>query len=163
MAGRGLHRKANGRSLLIWTGAGRGQGSIIGPATSFRLVGPSLRNERTGREVAAYHEGTWFCRPTNRSFSVMWAEHETLVRCQNPATGQTAMFGPFDMIGLVDNMIYVNREHSHGLARLDEATRQWKTLDDKTAWPEIVLLPAPAPAFQLEQIWPSVGVEYSRG
>lgn len=62
------------------------------------------------------------------------------------------------MIGLLDNMVYVNREHSRGVARLDEATGKWCALDSGVMWPELVILPAPAPAFRLEHVWPMSNV-----
>jgi hypothetical protein len=117
-----------------------------------------MRTDRSDDDAAAYLDGAWFCPSSNRSFGVLWAEHDSVLRFEDPATGQSAALGPFDMIGLVDNMLYVNREHSRAVARLDEKTRRWFALDTGIWWPQIIIMPAPAPAFRLEHIWPTVDV-----
>jgi len=160
VTGRSLQGKSIGRSMLIWTGAGPGQGSIIGPANSFRFVGASIRDGRGGQEVASFCDGVWFCRPTKRSCSVMWVEHDSTIHFEDPKTGQGTVLGPFDMIGLVDDTIYVNREHSRGVAQLNHETGHWNLLDTGVSWPEIVLKPAPTPPFRLEHIWPTEFAEH---
>jgi hypothetical protein len=115
-----------------------------------------MRTDRDDRDAATYHEGTWVCHASNRSFNVMWAEHEALLRCEDPATGQSATLGPFDMIGMLNHTIHVNREHSRDVARLDETTRKWIILESGLSWPQLVILPAPAPTFRIEHIWPAI-------
>jgi len=152
---RGVLSKTSKRSLLIWATAGRGQESTIGPASAFRLVGPSMRTDRDDHEAAAYQQGAWYCPTSNRSFGVLWSEYDAVLRFEDPTTGHSAPLGPFDMIGLVDNMLYVNREHSKAAAKLDERTRKWCAIDTGIWWPQIVISPAPPPAFRLEHIWPT--------
>ena len=148
----------NGRQpfLLMWTSnPADGSQSVIGPATAFCAVGGSLRSGPSDQEVAYFRDGLWRRRNILRRFSLIWTEASTLVQLENPSTGETLAIGTFEMVGIVCDMIYVDREHSRPIACLDERSGQWRYSRDGTLWPAVVFLPSPRMA--LPSHGPSVG------
>ena len=120
-----------------------GSESVIGPATVFRAVGGSLRFGPAGQEAAYFRDGLWRRRNIRQRFSLLWTEACTDVRMENTSTGERLEIGTFEMVGIVCDMIYVDREHSQPIACLDETSGQWRYCRDGTLWPEVVLLPCP--------------------
>jgi hypothetical protein len=139
------------RFLLMWgTNAATGMQTPIGPATVFRAVGPSLRLGPRGKEAALFHNGLWVRRKIGGRFPMLWTEVSTALRMENPMTGAFQALGTVDMIGVVRNVIYADRENSRPVAILDENTGLWRSNNDGQHWPELVILPVAAPNWSIE-------------
>jgi hypothetical protein len=139
---RPAQRPAGSLFLIYATGAD-GRQVVLGPSDCFCACGGSLRAGAERREVAAYGDGVWR-RPhaSGGCFGVMWTECEVQVQFSNPATGASVSAGPFEMIGLVGGMLYVNREHSRALAEFVDGGIGWQLLNNGGLWPEIELRPS---------------------
>lgn len=137
----------NGREfyLLIWAANPKtGAQGVVGPATSFRAVGPSLRAPQ-GRELAHFRDGIWRRRKIGGEFSLLWTEEITSLQFEDPYAGTNHVAGPFEMVGIVCDTIYADVEYSRPIACLDPATGKWRSSIDGTLWPEIVFTPAKRP------------------
>ena len=136
----------NGRDhyLLIWAAnPATGTQGVIGPATTFRAVGPSLRAGPQGQEVAHFRDGVWRRRKIGGEFSLLWTEEWTTLHFVDPHAGTSMALDPIEMVGIVGNTIYVDVEYSQPVASLDPATGRWRSNSDGTIWPEVVFAPAP--------------------
>jgi hypothetical protein len=111
----------------------------LGPATSFRSVGASLRLGPRGKEAVRFRDGLWLSRKTGGRFQCLWTEIPSLVRLEDPLARQSITLGTFDMIGIFGNTIYAERENSRAVATLDEKTGLWRTPHDNRNWPELTL------------------------
>jgi hypothetical protein len=139
--------KARERFMLMWAAnPADGSQAVIGPATVFRAVGPSLRLNLTAQETAYFHNGLWCRRKIGGRFSLLWTESLTTIRFEEPCTGSHVSIGPFEMVGFVGDTIYVDREHSRAAACLDESSGRWRACADGALWPELTLQPAPRAA-----------------
>ncbi|MBI2824222.1 MAG: hypothetical protein HYX69_06010 [Planctomycetia bacterium] len=137
--------------MLMWIEAPEERSqTLIGPARSFRAAGVSLRQEPDGRQIATFRRGAWTHGGAKSDCRLLWTEMRTIVRFEDPATGDSISCGPFDMVGVVDGTMHVDREHSRPLARLDEDAGAWRMCEDETVWPVALLLPAPHIAFPVE-------------
>lgn len=141
------------RYLLLWgSNAVSGLQSAVGPATSFRAEGPILRAGPRGKETARFRDGIWYHRKTGAYFHLLWTESGTLVRLEDSATGETHVVGTFDMIGVLRNVVYADREYSRPVVSFDEQTGLWSVPHSDRQWPEAVLLPVPPATWPLELI-----------
>ena len=113
----------------------------IGPATHFRIVGPSLRMGLQEQEVARFHHhfGCWY---VGDSASDILAIEDTEICLVNPEGGQSPPLGPFDGIRFVGNILRQRRSNDRAIARLEPEVEQWRLLDDNSLWAEIDLLPS---------------------
>ena len=150
--------------LLMWGGNTiSGLQCAIGPATSFRSVGPSLRLGPRGQEAARFRDGQWMSRKTGGRFQYLWTEATSLLRLENPLTRQSLTLGTFGMIGVLRNTIFAERENSRQVAMLDERTGLWHTGSDERKWPELTLQPVsstPWPAEILSHL-PAASIAWS--
>jgi hypothetical protein len=146
--------QARERFLLMWAAnPADGSQTVIGPATIFRAVGPSLRLGPRGLETAHFRNGLWRRRKIGGRFSLLWTEAVTEVRFEDPSTGSNLVVGPFEMVGFVCNTIYVDRERSRPVACLDESTGKWRSCADGSLWPEVVLEPTPRAAISGNELF----------
>jgi hypothetical protein len=135
----------------MWgTNAATGMQIPIGPATVFRAVGPSLRLGPRGKEAVLFHNGLWVRRKVGGRFPMLWTEVSAALRLENPTTGAFQALGTVDMIGVVRNVIYADRENSRPVAILDENSGLWRASNDDQGWPELVILPVAAPNWSIE-------------
>ncbi len=137
-----MGKRVRERFLLMWGGNTiSGLQCAIGPATSFRSVGPSLRLGPRGQEAARFRDGQWMSRKTGGRFQYLWTEAPLILRLENPIAGQSLTIGTFGMIGVLRNTIFAERENSRAVATLDERTGLWQTAGDDRKWPELSLQP----------------------
>lgn len=131
---------ARQNALTMWIGrANDGQPSQLGSATEFRVVGENLCHGADQQIVARYSDGTWHCAVSDHFCTAIWSEARTAIRFENRTTGDRYELGVFEMIGIVGNMVYVEREQSRPIAFLDAAA--WRSLIDSRSWTEVVFLP----------------------
>ncbi|HVU87802.1 MAG TPA: hypothetical protein VHD36_10815 [Pirellulales bacterium] len=131
------------RYLVMWGGnVVCGLQCAVGPAQSFRSVGPSLRLGPRGQEAARYRDGLWINRKTGGRFPCLWIETASLLRLENPLNGQSLTLGTFGMIGVMGNTVYAERENSHAVATLNERSGLWETCRDQRAWSDLTVQPA---------------------
>ncbi len=142
---------ARERYLLLWgSNAISGLQSAVGPATTFRAEGPTLRAGPRGKETARFHDGVWHHRKTGAYFHLLWTEAATLVRLEDSATGERLVIGTFEMIGVLRNVIYADREYSRPVVSYDELSGLWTVPHHERQWPEVVLMPVPPASWPLE-------------
>lgn len=128
------------RFFVMWgKNAVCGLQCALGPATTFRSVGTSLRIGPRGKEAARLRDGLWLNRKTGGRFQCLWTEIPALVRLEDPLAGHSITLGTFDMIGVLSNTIYAERENSRAIATLDEKTGLWHTPQDDRRWPELTV------------------------
>ncbi|HEY4308607.1 MAG TPA: hypothetical protein VGN12_04060 [Pirellulales bacterium] len=144
-------KRVRERFLVLWGGnTVSGLKCAIGPATTFRSVGSILRLGPRWQEAARFRDGQWHSRKTGGRFQYLWTETPSLLRLENPATGQSMTVGTYDMIGVLRNTIYAERENSRPVVMLDERTGLWHTVDDDRRWPELTVQPVTQPAWPVD-------------
>lgn len=118
-----------------------GEQHSVGPATHFRLIGPSLRMGLQEEEVARFHHhfGCWYVAD---SAADIMAIAEIEIQPAGPAGLHPTSLGPFEYIRLVGNILRQRRSTDKPVARLEPALEQWRLLEDNTLWTELVLVPA---------------------
>ncbi|HEY1602212.1 MAG TPA: hypothetical protein VGG64_21600 [Pirellulales bacterium] len=132
------------RYLLMWAGnPASGTQTVLGPATVYRAIGSSLRMGPKELEAACFRNNLWCRRKIGGQFSLLWTETPTIVHLEDSSNGQRCALGTFEMVSMICDTLYVDREHSRQMARLDESVGKWRSMSDGTLWPELVLLPAP--------------------
>jgi hypothetical protein len=92
-----------------------------------------------GKEAVRFRDGLWLSRKTGGRFECLWTEVPSLVRLEDPISRQSITLGTFDMIGVLCNTIYAERENSRAVATLDEKTGLWHTSKDDRKWPELIV------------------------
>jgi hypothetical protein len=92
------------------------------------------------QEVAIYGNGFWVFK--GQAFTAVLIEARARVHFEDMNGNASMMYGPFELLQMVDRALRHGDEFKQILAHFDEQTKHWEVYGQPGEWLKVIIVPA---------------------